>query len=488
MSRTTLEIIPDRKLLPTLGLGGYTFAQAVSELVDNSIDSFQRLENPINAEIKISFKADGNELTIEDNAEGMSLEQLKSALRIAHAPKEKTRLLGQYGMGMKAACATLGKTFFIETSAQNSGKEVSVKYSEEKWLKGQDDDWKIDADEETTLSTIGFTRIKITDLKVKLYAYRKEQLLEHLSTRYGEYIRNGIKITVNGEEVKPIEYKLVKPTDNVKTKYFEIPITEMLSLGNKGEIILENGQKIKGWVGLLQKSSQRGFYGLHLFRENRLINEYNKELLRSRTTENKKKDKPSAGHPGLARVIGEIHLNHVEVAYTKREFNYESKEWEKAEQAIISDLNFKAILTKSRDMAQAKGKKLTPAKEKKLQNITNQIFSYIQGIEAKKGENVDWVLPLNSEKYNIETKYVANGENGEMYSLERSENKITITTNTDFPAYKITKDIVFYLTLNLIDALAETQTENDSLTKFKEIRTKLLKQIGELMKKVEDSK
>ncbi len=61
----------------------------------------------------------------------------------------------------------------------------------------------------------------------------------------------------------------------------------------------------------MKDSSQKGYYGLHTYRNNRLIMPFNKVGF--------------SAHPTVARIFGEIHLDFVPVTHNKKSFEIASE-------------------------------------------------------------------------------------------------------------------------------------------------------------------
>ena len=126
-SGTVVDITPDKSLMQKIGAAGYRTEQAVAELVDNAIDA--RL--PDEAE-RISVVLDfvNRTITVSDDGRGMTLEGLRRGLTIAQAGDraQSGADLGAFGIGLKSACAALGKSFTIVTSTDRSKSEYVAEY------------------------------------------------------------------------------------------------------------------------------------------------------------------------------------------------------------------------------------------------------------------------------------------------------------------------------------------------------------------------
>ena len=94
-----IELIPSaRRLMKSLRDMGYDFAQAVADVVDNSIAAKA-------TEIRIDLEFDGDEswVRISDNGTGMRPEALREAMRYGAEREYEDEDLGKFGLGLKTA-------------------------------------------------------------------------------------------------------------------------------------------------------------------------------------------------------------------------------------------------------------------------------------------------------------------------------------------------------------------------------------------------
>ena len=124
MSKKIFDITPDITLMPKLGRSGYTSPQAVAELVDNSIDA--RIDGLV---LDLNIKIDRNVISIADNGTGMNQKELVEALTLAHSKKKN--MLGEFGLGLKTACNSLGSRFEIITSPKNDNKQYKIVFDQD---------------------------------------------------------------------------------------------------------------------------------------------------------------------------------------------------------------------------------------------------------------------------------------------------------------------------------------------------------------------
>ena len=93
------ELIPSAKrLIKSLRDMGYDFAQAVADVVDNSIEAGATL-----VAVDVEFDGDDSWVRIADNGKGMKPEQLREAMRYGAERDYEDDDLGKFGLGLKTA-------------------------------------------------------------------------------------------------------------------------------------------------------------------------------------------------------------------------------------------------------------------------------------------------------------------------------------------------------------------------------------------------
>src|SRR5258708_30412353 len=111
--RVTVRERIDPAITASLFANYRSSADAVMELVDNSIDS--RIKG---RQLEVLFQVHPSYFVIETRGgEGMGPAELeRNYLRWGGSPKRGRQLLGQYGQGGKAAIGHLGRRFSLEAS------------------------------------------------------------------------------------------------------------------------------------------------------------------------------------------------------------------------------------------------------------------------------------------------------------------------------------------------------------------------------------
>ena len=296
-----LDITPDKSLIRKLGSTGYRTYEAISELVDNSIDA--RGGRKVSIRVSIGY-ADGS-IGIDDDGVGMGLAELGDAMTVAkETAHPHGKRLGMFGLGMKTACSFLGRSFSVATSEAGSQTEYIVDYDEDGWEGDETVGWQnfpYRKRKKPDPATHG-TRIRIGKLRVPTYAEQTTVFKKRLGERYAEYIRQGqAEICVNSVTCEPVSHRLADGS----VREFEVATS---------------AGPVPAWIGMLKRRSVVGSYGIDLYYRNRLIRMHSKFGIRS--------------HPAMARIVGRISLDHVPVNFHKTDFIVESAEYAEAEKAF----------------------------------------------------------------------------------------------------------------------------------------------------------
>ena len=279
-----------KMLLSSLRSMGYTDETAIADIIDNSISSEA-------SEIQIYFDWDNQRIIIADNGKGMSSEELLKAMEIGSADPAIMRAsedLGRFGMGMKTASFSIGKSLYV-ISKQNSkvsNAEWDLDYVE------INDEWEVlihpaEGTAEEIESVSGLvdypeweqgTLIILSKLdklidennieksKKKFYKTIKD-ISAHIAMIFHRFIEdNDLIIKINGNEIKPWNpFVRYSPATMELTceELFDgksIVTIEPFILPHKNKFDSEEDYKnaggIRDWMG------QQGFY---VYRNKRLI-------------------------------------------------------------------------------------------------------------------------------------------------------------------------------------------------------------------------
>lgn len=460
---TLIDITPDRSLLPKLGFAGYSAPQAVAELVDNSIDA-RRDGYKLRVDIHIGPEG----IEVADDGIGMDREALAKAMVLAYSRKREK--LGEFGLGLKTACLSLGEAFEVRSSPGNR-KEYRVSYDPDAWMEAGRS-WKLRLEENPARGRRPGTAVRVKRLKV-YYPRLPTLILLDLQRRFSPFIRSReLEIRVNGRLAQLEEIRLLP--------------------GSRREFNLKTrgGGAVWGWYGLLAEGSTKGYYGFHTFRRNRMITTF---------------DKVGIGEdPRISRITGEIHLDHLPVTHNKREFLRESREYREAVGLLTHE--FKALVREAKRQASLDTVTATVEREvKSWQRKIAQAFDSAEfrrfalrfrrlaralgdrgGAQARKASrparNGRPAVQLRGRSIDFHHHYsplgVSAGRKQSTYSRRKG---LEIYTNTDFPAFPATRDKVFYAVLHVAEALSDflVKESNEDAARVEEIKEVILRKAAE---------
>lgn len=507
-----INILPDRSLMPKIGQTGYSVLQAISELVDNSIDA---REDGRALTVEIFFDSNKGIVKISDDGVGMDEQTAANSMKLAHSAKKNK--LGEFGLGLKTAATSLGKNFQISTTQKGNDEEYIMEYDEEKWLKSGDwtkHEMKIKSGVDKRRSG---TTIRIKDLHFKHYGNLPGNIRKDLATRFAPFIENGeVEIKVNTKWCEP------EPID-LKTDYYPPDGKEPF------KIKLESGNEVHGWRGLQKKGSgNKGEYGFRVFRRGRLIMQFAKLGF--------------SPHPEARQIFGEIHLDHVPVTHNKREFIEESplykeiisedgifwkfmrdivREAKSSERKTQIDQGILDKMEIQKDNIMKAIKQIPQLKEYAFPDLKEKIKSRegenegLTDLEIEKRDQRDVVTieeePILQDEQNRKPKknqvrrtyYVT--VNGKKFRVSHSfvdlktdevlkdknvdeETGIQVFTNIAFPGFASTTDHVFYGTWNIAEAIAEVMVERNkrSPEEIIKIRDLILRSSSEISQELDE--
>lgn len=268
-----VNIEPDASALRMFRSMSFTPWYALGEFVDNSITSALKNVEVLKAkngpdyelEVSITFPPGENKLVVEDNAAGITREDMHRALKTGVPPEDTSVGLSKHGVGMKAASLWWGAHVVIETHPLNEPNGWHV---------------EIDASEDGDVTSMvkvrkikhrGYsgTRLEVRELWKKTpQAKTITSIKSYLPSIYRAFLGDTRKV----DQMKCVLLYQGKPLK------FEYPtlLTEPLwptkngpGYGEKERtwrkevtIKLSTGKVISGWVGILEQMSRdlSGFF------------------------------------------------------------------------------------------------------------------------------------------------------------------------------------------------------------------------------------
>lgn len=281
-NKKTIDINPGTGIMDVLGHAGYTFNEAVADIIDNSISSKASV-------IEIHFSIDNKEpfLYILDNGNGMSFDELKGSAIIGNKKIEDKREeydLGRFSTGLKSATKSFCDNVIISSKtvdAQNHTINIDYNYikSTNKWQAFEVDDFDFKNKIENHGTLIYCDKLHIVDNsgnKDELYK-KIDSLNNSLSHVFGMFLLEGVfKIYIQvGNSIKN-EVIGWNPFGLLENKSTRVLCSDKKELN--GQPVYFKSYILPTYDNLSQKDknymigngliNQEGFY---VYRNNRLI-------------------------------------------------------------------------------------------------------------------------------------------------------------------------------------------------------------------------
>lgn len=361
-----LDLTPAPRVLQMLGEINLEQWRCLAELIDNSIDGFidaARAGAPIaQPEIAVSIPTADTEnarVSVKDNGPGMSLETLENALRAGWSGNDPLSKLGLFGMGFNIATARLGIVTEVWTSRRGDPEQVGVRIDlEELRASGN---YKVPRQTRAKSNHEDHgTEIVVTRLKPEQRAYlaranNRTTIKKHLAKTYSALLSSSeagaIRLMLSGARVTPLRpcvwdasrsIELPDGTAVSAVEQFDIALAprrycehcmrtltseqEHCPTGSAHCVIVETPRRVKGWVGI-QRYLDKTDFGIDFVRNGRKIEIGNKDLFIWNDGETEEVEYPIDDPRSRGRFIGEIHLDHCQVSYTKNRFERDDPAW-----------------------------------------------------------------------------------------------------------------------------------------------------------------
>lgn len=330
-----VDVSPEMGIYRLLQSQSYSIYSALSEFVDNSIQSYIENKEPLflthkenrKLKIKISVNNDTRQIVISDNAAGINKANFQRAIKMGTDIKHDKTSLSRFGVGMKTAAVWFSNTWKIETSALSSDEKLVSEFNLDKLLTKGETEILVSREREKKKNH--YTRITIANpLREESKEYYQKKVMPHLAEtfiKFKDFL--SIEIEYDGEILpkkwrgkdenpyfEPPEEPLNFPKVNAKGK----PIDRTYINWRKNINLNYKGHQVKGYVMIVKRGSTYTKQpGLRLFRNRRVIEG---TIL--------KPNRPEIiygipGRPnfGILRIYGEIHLNDFEVDFMKTKFS-----------------------------------------------------------------------------------------------------------------------------------------------------------------------
>lgn len=285
MNNPVISIPSANILLSSLRSVGYTPETAIADIVDNSLSAKASI-------VHIYFDWEKQRITIADNGEGMTKNELLSSMSIGSSDPLNERSihdLGRFGMGMKTASFSLGKKLIVISKNNN---EISNACWDLDYVR-QSDKWEIlvndysdafigELSESISQYTCG-TIVCISNIDKLIYSdssaekkkfYKMiDNVKSHLSLVFHRFMESGeIQIRFNGTLLNP--WNPFIPHNNARQ---ELEQEEVYENGHKVVIkpyVLPHKTKFVNDDEFIEAGGYKGWLqhqGFYVYRNRRLI-------------------------------------------------------------------------------------------------------------------------------------------------------------------------------------------------------------------------
>lgn len=391
---STFNMTPTPRILNMLGEINLDNWRCVAEIVDNSVDGFlsvvgspDQIPNP-EVIVQLPTQSDAQaQITIMDNGPGMDESTLERAVRAGWSSRPALEALGLYGMGFNIATARLGTVTTIWTTRAGDPEWVGLKVDfQELARQGNFSTPRLTEPKPDT--SVHGTRVTINKLRPGPLEWfsksaNRTRLRRELARAYASMLRqNGRPITftlkLNTLEVRPHrhcvwggpgnEERIVHTKTGAISSYqrFDIPLTPrnfctrcIQWLAANGDTCLQCEQKdavqsrkrsINGWLGV-QTYLDSTEYGIDFIRFGRKIEMSNKDFFVWRGQDGSEEDEYPIDDPRRrGRIVGEIHIDHVRVNYSKDRFDRLDPAWEEMARTVRGDSPLRPQVAKTLGM------------------------------------------------------------------------------------------------------------------------------------------
>jgi ribosomal protein L40E len=364
----TVNIPPHPRILRALAEIDFDRGQCIAELIDNGFDEFLDIERSGNASaealrvhVVLPNTASGK-VVISDNGRGMPLEQITDAVRAGYSGNDPLSKLGLFGMGFNVATARLGRvTTFLSTRRGDTewvGVRIDIQEMGEDFAVPVVRVPKTDVAEHGTRIEIGvltplarqFTvpgnrtrlRAQLGAIYSYLLAERGYELIVDQTpvTAYRHCTWSAERAIIRAGETIPARIEIDETLPPMKVcrtcgGWQDMDNTSCQQCGAAD--LVERERRVHGWLGIARELDTKQF-GIDFLRNGRKILRFDRRLFEWVDPDDAS-GAPIAEYPleipyTKGRIVGEIHLDHVRVSYTKDAFDFSDRAWKTAVRVI----------------------------------------------------------------------------------------------------------------------------------------------------------
>lgn len=376
------DLQPEPRILPMLGEISLPQWRCVAELIDNSVDGFiaalregKRVENP---QVHVALPmtdATSAKITVADNGPGMDPATLEKAVRAGWTGSDPMFSLGMYGMGFNIATARLGTLTRVWTTREDDPEWHGLEIDFDKLIRQRHyrtpHQHRAKRDPKEHGTEISIERLKPEQREWFTKKKNDKELRQSLGRAYSPMLSsNGVPIqftlTVNRYAVVSKRHCIwsgdgANVREVMHARHGNIPVYIPINqqLGDRlfcnrclqwlpyvettcptcesADRVVTRRRRIYGWLGI-QRYLHSTSYGIDFVRHGRKIELENKELFFWMHEDGTSEQEYPIDDPRFrGRIVGEIHLDHCRVAYTKDRFDRNDPAWDEMVTAVKGD-------------------------------------------------------------------------------------------------------------------------------------------------------
>ncbi len=369
----SFDLTPHPRILPMLGQIPLAQWKCLAELLDNCIDAFVEAGRTgiaiYNPQVVITTplnSAPAGQITVRDNGPGMDAATLERAAKAGWSGRDPINNLGLFGMGFNIATARLCLKTTVWTTRAGDAHWTGLEIDFDNLTKHSSFVTTALSRPKANASDSG-TEIVLERLKQEMRDWfakgaNRTQISRNLGRTYSAILGPGgtptnFRLEFNGNAVRARphciwggpgnpERSTTHPTLGTINAYqdfdFQFPARKFCTscwtwLGANDDqcpqcgpdgTVVDRARRVRGWIGL-QRYQHETDYGIDLLRNGRKIEIGCKDLFtwRDLNTDEEIIEYPIDDQRHRGRIVGEIHLDHCQVPYTKERFLREDAAW-----------------------------------------------------------------------------------------------------------------------------------------------------------------
>jgi len=395
MPEEEINIQPDVSILRVFRHLNLTHWAVLSEYIDNSLDSFLQNQEELNAlgtdicVVDIDFNIREQSIVIRDNAAGISSERVVDAfIQARPLPGE---IENSVGNSMLAVSCWYSNNWMVRSKSISEDIERKVNFDVPKII--EENNLNLNIETQECPKEAHYTIIKINNVRHIPRGHTLSKTKEFLSRQYRNFINSDtLEIRLDGEKIRFIEPEILKAPrwDNPDGKSilwkeeFDFKVQDYLHPNMETEKYMGD-INIRGFVALQEKMSNR-YNVIDIFRRGRLLNE---QPLRPLNL---------FGPPysfRYKRLFGEIHIDNLQVGYSREPFQLDRLAIFHALEAFLLDKDIlkqadkyrrrrqtnyivDEILRHQRSISRLNDELIDTLPEVERENLLSDLFDYCQ--------------------------------------------------------------------------------------------------------------